>query len=75
MADRSGRPNSALLASLITDRALCSECLAGKVGLSVSDAMDGRQFLRGLVRVTDVSGRCDACLEIHIVHTLGAVSE
>ena len=75
MADRSERPNAAVLASLITDRALCSDCLARKAGMSVPDAMEGLQFLRGLVKVTDVSGRCDECLEIHIVHTLGAVGE
>jgi hypothetical protein len=55
--------DAGLLSTLIIGVSLCSECLAKKSGISVSDVEATLKTIAGAVALRVETRRCDACLQ------------
>jgi hypothetical protein len=57
--------------SLITDAAMCGDCLSLKSGAPRASVDDGVRRMARTVKITTKLGRCAACLARTVVHQLG----
>ena len=59
-----------MILSLITEVAVCGDCIAYKAGITHWRVGEALNRIRGIVQIDTKVARCDACLKTTVVHGL-----
>jgi hypothetical protein len=60
-----------LVTAILMSDAICAECLAGKVGLTVAQVDEVLIHIRNTLTLTSTVATCASCLQQAVVHRLG----
>jgi hypothetical protein len=58
------------IVSLITDAALCGDCISRKTRIPRGRLDDALRWIADTVAITSRAGRCDACRKDAVVHRI-----